>query len=229
MSETTTKKGDVRVSAKPAVTPPRVALTRERILQTALALVDRSGLRSLSMRALGAELGVEAMSLYKHVPNKDAILDGMVAVALDEIDWETDRALPWQQRIEQAAVGFLQIGRAHPEVFPLLLSRDPTGDAVLRPVEAILAALDAAGLEPEEAVSVFWTLLSYVYGAVICEIGQSTSTDVQTLPLAKLEADGAFPFTQAAATHLSGCDLGDEFMAGVRRILAGSVSTGRDS
>ncbi len=226
MSEPKTKRRPSGRSRTRAASRPRAALTRERILRAALGLVDRAGLGSLSMRALGAELGVEAMSLYKHVPNKDAILDGMVEAALDEIDWETDSALPWQQRVEQVAAGFLRLGRAHPEVFPLLLSREPASDAVLRPIEAILAALDAGGLEREKAVSVFWTLLSYVYGSVICEIGQGQDEGAQVLPLDHLESATAFPFTLAAAANLSSCDFGDEFMTGLRRILAGSVSDG---
>lgn len=181
------------------------------------------------MRALGTELGVEAMSLYKHVPNKDAILDGMVQQAFNEVDWEAGARGSWKRRIETAALGFLAIGRAHPQIFPMLLSRQPAGPsgdidvAVLRPIEAMLSALDAAGLKRAEAVSVFWTLLSYIYGAVICDLAQSGDADAQVLPMADLEAAEGFPFTQAAAANLARCDLGDEFLAGVRRIIAGSV------
>ena len=201
----------------------RPALSRERIVAAALDLVDRRGLDALSMRALGAELGVEAMSLYKHVDGKGAIVDAMVEAAIDEVDWTGDAAAPWQQRIEHAAGGFLALGRAHPELFPLLLAREPRGDSVLRPIEAILAPLAEAGLERAQAVSVFWTLLAYLYGAVVCELGQRTDGAPQALPRSLLEAADGFPASKAAANELANCDAGDEFLAGVRRILAGSI------
>lgn len=210
-----------------ALPAPRAVLSRPRIMKAALALVDREGLGALSMRTLGAALGVEAMSLYKHVPGKDAILDGIVEAALDEVSWTTDPERSWQARIEQVAAGFRRLGRAHPEVFPLIMSREVSGDAQLRPMEAMLEALAAGGFQRAGAVSVFWTLLSYLYGAVVCELGQHGGAARAVLPRGHLEAAERFPHTRAAAAQLSRCDLDAEFIAGLRRILAGARQSAR--
>src|ERR687897_673164 len=102
----------------------RRPLSRRRILEAAVRFVDREGLEALSMRKLGSELGVEAMSLYNHVPNKDALLDGMVEVLLGELEVPSERAA-WEERVKEAYRGFRRLAHEHPNVFPLLVNRPP--------------------------------------------------------------------------------------------------------
>src|ERR671913_1313899 len=102
----------------------RQPLSRQRILEAAVRFVDREGLEALSMRKLGSELGVEAMSLYNHVPNKDALLDGMVEVLLGELEVPAE-SQSWEERIRQGYGAFRRLAHRHPNVFPLLVNRPP--------------------------------------------------------------------------------------------------------
>lgn len=130
----------------------RDALTHDRVLQAALTLADSEGLEALSMRRLGTELGVEAMSLYRHVPNKEALLDAMVdAIVHDWIDDESAPAADWRGRI--AAI----MHRAHatllarPWAVELVTVRPRVGDGRLRYAEEITTALLEAGFTPQLA------------------------------------------------------------------------------
>src|ERR687893_1436892 len=102
----------------------RRPLSRRRVLEAAVRFADREGLGSLTMRRLGAELGVEAMSLYNHVPNKGALLDGMVEVLLGELDVPPEDE-GWERRIREAYRAFRRLAHEHPNVFPLLVVRPP--------------------------------------------------------------------------------------------------------
>ena len=134
------------------MTPPRDALSYDRVLQAALALVDAHGLESLSMRRLGSELGVEAMSLYRHVPNKDALLDAMVdAIVQTWVDDAQPAADEWHARLASI------MHRAHrallqrPWAVELATVRPRVGDARLRYAEAVTTALLDGGFTPQLA------------------------------------------------------------------------------
>src|SRR5919112_3249419 len=100
----------------------RQPLSRRRILEAAVRFADREGLEALSMQKLGSELGVEAMSLYNHVPNKDALLDGMVEVLLGELEVPPEDD-SWDERIREGYRSFRRLAHEHPNVFPLLVNR----------------------------------------------------------------------------------------------------------
>ena len=202
---------------------PRTAkLDRERILAVALALADRHGLAALTMRTLGAALGVEAMSLYKHFASKDAIVAGLVVAALDEIDWRVDPKRPWSRRVEDQVRALRRLGLRHPDVFRVLAAGPALGSASLRPLEGLLAALDDAGYARAHAVSVMWTIVSYVLGAVtgeIAELRRAARPQRRRASSSELEA---FRNVSAAAELLENCDFEKELLAGLRRILAGA-------
>src|SRR4029453_9229018 len=130
-------------STDPGTASPRPPLTRQRVLEAALALADRGGIESLSMRKLAQELGVEAMSLYHHVANKDEILDGLVDIVFGEI------ALPpapaWGPAMRQRAASAREALRRPPWATPLMESRATPGPANLRPHDAVLGGLRGAG------------------------------------------------------------------------------------
>ncbi len=133
------------------MTPPRDALSHERVLQAALALADAHGLESLSMRRLGTELGVEAMSLYRHVPSKDALLDAMVDAIVDS--WVAVDAAPGEWRARLAAIMHRAHGAllARPWAVELVTVRPLVGDGRLRYAESITTALLDAGFSPQLA------------------------------------------------------------------------------
>ena len=131
-------------------------------------MADRDGLGALTMRRLGAELGVEAMSLYKHVTNKEEILDGIVEVVVGEI--ETPRTgADWKEAMRRRAISAREVLSRHSWAIGLLEARGSTGPTSLRYVDSILGNLRSAGFSIENAVHAFWTLDSFVYGQVIQE------------------------------------------------------------
>lgn len=134
------------------MTPPRDALTHDRVLQAALSLADAHGLESLSMRRLGTELGVEAMSLYRHVPSKDALLDAMVdAIVRSWIDDDTLTTADWRARIGAIMHRAHTAMLARPWSVELITLRPRVGDGRLRYAEAVTTALLDAGFTPQLA------------------------------------------------------------------------------
>jgi AcrR family transcriptional regulator len=149
-------------------TQARPPLTKERILQAAVDVADRDGLEALTMRRLGSELGVEAMSLYKHVANKDAILDGIVELVVGEIEIPSEEA-NWKKAMRRRAISAREVLSRHSWAIGLLEARGSTGPTVLRYMDTILGNLRSAGFSVENAAHAFWLLDSYVYGHVIQE------------------------------------------------------------
>jgi TetR/AcrR family transcriptional regulator, tetracycline repressor protein len=155
-----------------ADTPRRPPLTRERIIRTALSLIDEGGLERLTMRRLGGELGVEAMSLYKHVAGKEAILDGVRELLLADFAEALPAEPPadWRDDLARFARAYRALGRAHPEAFALL-ARAPEraylagGDIA----EHGLRRLIDAGLDRQTAIHAQRTVVRFVLGASLLE------------------------------------------------------------
>jgi TetR/AcrR family transcriptional regulator, tetracycline repressor protein len=147
-----------------------VKLSREVVLDTALRFVDEHGLAALSMRKLGAELGVEGMALYYYVPNKDALLDGLVE-RVTRVDDVPAADVPWQEWLRQVATEMRKRLLAHPAVLPLVATRDPMGPGFLALFETALRVLDV--FEPRRAVHVFNSVGTFVLGHVLAEAGRT--------------------------------------------------------
>jgi len=142
---------------------PRAPLNRERVLRAAIALADGDGIESLTMRELGLRLGVEAMSLYNHVANKDDILDGMVDLVVGEIDVPFD-TVDWKEAMRRRAVSARAVFSLHPWASALIDSRESSGPERLRYFEWVLGTLRRAGFSVELAAHAFSVLDSYIYG-----------------------------------------------------------------
>src|SRR5258708_28449955 len=123
----------------------RTPLKRERVLRAALVLADTSGIDSLTMRNLGRELGVEAMSVYNHVANKDDILDGIVDLVFGEIELPPDRA-EWKPAMRKRAISAHEALLRHPWAASLLQSRTKAGPTTLRHHHTVLGTLRQAGV-----------------------------------------------------------------------------------
>ncbi len=158
---------------------PPPPLSRERILQAAVGVADRAGLHALTMRRLGTELGVEAMSLYKHVASKDEILDGMVELVIGAIEVPSDGA-DWKEAVRQRAASARQVLSRHSWAIGLLEARGSTGPTALGYLDAIIGTLRSAGFSIENAAHAFWLLDSYVYGHVIQETSMSLRGSEET-------------------------------------------------
>src|SRR5258706_5684902 len=109
----------------------RVALSRERVLEAALQIVDREGLEAISMRRLGDALGVEAMSLYNHVPNKAAVLDGVFERVLAELPVLKPGRKSWRAVLKAQALALRDVLAAHPNALPLFATRPAVTEASL--------------------------------------------------------------------------------------------------
>jgi AcrR family transcriptional regulator len=198
----------------------RQPLSRRRVLEEAVRFVDREGLEALTMRKLGAELGVEAMSLYNHVPNKSALLDGMVEVLLGELEIPPENR-GWEERIREGYRAFRRLAHKHPNVFPLLVNRPPeTMDGVWL-VEEFLKTLGEAGFGKETALHAFRSLSSYTFGYAMAEIrGFALEPDGSRLGAQRLPPE-EFPRISELRPYLDTLDHDAEFEFGLELLLSG--------
>jgi AcrR family transcriptional regulator len=198
----------------------RQPLSRRRVLEEAVRFVDREGLEALTMRKLGTELGVEAMSLYNHVPNKSALLDGMVEVLLGELEIPPED-LGWEERIREGYRAFRRLAHEHPNVFPLLVNRPPdTMDGVWL-VEEFLKTLQEAGFDKETALHAFRALSGYTFGYAMAEIrGFALEPDGLRLGAHRLSPQ-EFPRLCELKPYLENVDHDAEFEFGLDLILTG--------
>jgi len=206
---------------------PRLPLTRERVLAAAVALADRGGIESLSMRKLAQELGVEAMSLYHHVANKDDILDGLVDVVFGEIDLPTGED-GWKAAMRRRAISAREALRRHPWATGLMESRPTPGAANLRHHDAVLGVLRGAGFSVELAAHAYSLLDSYIYGFALQEASLPFHTpeeaaEVAQAIMAKFPASEYPHLTEIAVDHVlqPGYDYGNEYLFGLDLILDG--------
>ncbi len=140
----------------------REPLTRERILESALALADESGIEGLSMRKLGQSLGYEAMSLYNHVANKDDLLDGMLDIVLAEM--EAPAPADGLAGIRKAAISAHDSLRRHPWAAGLLMAPARVRPLRLTFMDSLLGALRGAGLSPETIFHAYHVIDAHITG-----------------------------------------------------------------
>jgi AcrR family transcriptional regulator len=202
-------------------------LSRERVLRAALELADRDGIDSLSMRNLGEAVGVEAMSLYNHVRNKDDILNGMVDVVFSEIEVPSSPT-DWVRAMRQRAISARQALRRHPWAIGLMESRVQPGPATLRHHDAVLRNLREAGFSIDMAAHAYSVLDSYIYGFTLNELSLPFDSSQKVAEVAGniLQASpiGEYPYLAEMAIDRvmkAGYDYGDEFEFGLDLILDG--------
>jgi AcrR family transcriptional regulator len=220
---------------KKPVTQPRIPLSRERVLGGAVAFADQNGIASLSMRKLGDALGVEAMSLYNHVANKDQLLDGMVDLVFSEIELPAG-ADDWKTAMRKRAQSARHALGRHRWAIALMSTRTSPGPATLRHHDAVIGCLRTAGFSIELTAHAFSTLDSYIYGFALQEatlpLGQ---TEEETAAVAQMMVE---QFPREVFPHLyeftighvltPGYEYGAEFDFGLGLILDG-LERARDS
>src|SRR5881398_420612 len=162
----------------------RSPLSNERVLQAAVAFADEPGIASLSMRKLGEVLGVEAMSLYNHVANKDQLLDGMVDLVFGEIDLPAGRA-DWKTAMRERAQSARRALGRHRWAITLMSTRTSPGPATLRHHDAVIGSLRAGGFSVTLAAHAFSALDSYIYGFALQERDLPFDTPQETTELAR--------------------------------------------
>ncbi len=148
---------------------PRPPLSTQRVIDAASRVADASGLGGVSMRSVGRELEVEAMSLYHHVASKDALLDGLADWVFERIGTPS-RSGPWRSEMEARARSAREVLAAHPWGLGLIESRRSPGPATLGHHDAVLGCLRTAGFSVALAAHAFSVLDAYVYGFVLTEV-----------------------------------------------------------
>jgi AcrR family transcriptional regulator len=214
----------------------RIPLTRELVLHAAVTLADESGSESLSMRKLGEAVGVEAMSLYHHVANKDDLLDGMIDVVFGEIELPSD-GRDWKRAMRQRALSARRVLSRHGWAIRFMESRTSPGPATLRHHDAVLGCLRNAGFSIQLAAHAFSLLDSYVYGFALHERSLPSDTPEQVTVLAQgilaRFAVGEYPHLAELATahvlqpgyeHAGGFEFGlDLILEGLERARSGAA------
>ncbi len=178
-------------------TEPRLPLSRDRILHAALELADEGGIESLTMRKLGQALGFEAMSLYKHVANKDGVLDGILDLVLDESE-PPSPAGDWDTAIRTSAISVHEALRRHPWSCTLLMSPRHARPARVRYMDLLLGRLREAGFSADTTYSAYHVLDGYIFGFALWETSHTYTAE----EAANLAAKFAQTITADAYPHL---------------------------
>lgn len=209
---------------KKKATTERQPLDRERILRAAVAMADSEGIEALSMRKLGKALGVEAMSLYNHVANKEEVLQGIVDLIVEDIG-PIDTQSPWQDSMRRRAVAMRQVFIKHPWALGLMEARREPGPTALAYCDSVLGVLARSGFSTRNAVRAFSLMDSYCYGFSIQEksmpYGSPAEAMDATQQLLQQAYMAQFPYlTRTATCYMEGgFDYTQEFEAGLDLLL----------
>jgi AcrR family transcriptional regulator len=209
-------------------------ITRDVVLATALAIIDRDGADALTMRRLAGALDRDPMILYRHAPNKAALLDGVAETVLAQL--QVDPADPdWAGQLRAVARDYRQLSLAHPNVVPLLVTRPlatPLGlrpRGTLRPLENILALLTGAGFSGPDALHIYRALLGFLHGHILNELQELVENPDETDDLLRLGLHRLpikdFPLLRSLAPALASYDGAAELERGLDILLAGLTTT----
>lgn len=212
---------------------PRAPLSRQRALSAAVALADREGLGSLTMRRLARELDVEAMSLYHHLANKDVILDGMVEMVFGEIELpshDTD----WKVAMRRRGTSVRSVLTRHPWAISIMESRTSPGPATLGHLDAMIGCCRRAGFSVPMAAHAVSLIDSYIYGFVLQEVNlpfddSSELAEVVEEILPDLSPEHYPHLLELTTDHVlqPGYSYGNEFDYGLGLILDGLEAAAR--
>ena len=197
-------------------------------METALEIIDREGLEALTMRRLGSELGVEAMSLYNHVANKAALMDGLLELVTLKIPIPENPGT-WREAIQEMARSYRRVALQHPNVMPLVMSRPFNTVASLRPVEFAFQTMLDAGFSPAFALTAFRTLVAFASGYVVSEIaGFFGEPDGDSNIAIEDLQPSDFPALSKVLPQVMGTDHEKEFELALDVIMRGLEETAAD-
>ncbi|WP_226924741.1 TetR/AcrR family transcriptional regulator [Georgenia satyanarayanai] len=205
-------------------------MSRERVLATALEIVDDGGAEALTMRGLARELGCNAMALYRYAESRDALVDSLVESVMADLV-TTPGATDWTAELRRVAHRFRALAVAHPRMVPLLVTRPlatplglrPLG--TLRPLEVLLDLLVDAGFSPADALHVYRAYFGFLYGHVLTELQEVVADPDESDALLRLGLHrlprSEFPRVRALADELATYDGVTELDQGLDILLAG--------
>lgn len=203
----------------------RRTLTRELIVQAAITIIERDGARALSMRKVAAELGVGTMSLYNHVPHRDALIEAVAQAVLADLDVPEDGPGPaqdWKLNARAMIEAFRAAARRHPRSMHLVLTSRLDLEFKWRAAERALRLLSAAGFDGETSVRALRALMAYAIGSQM--MGEGALKMPEQFPetaVGAVQADpGQFPRTVALAQRLLHPDPEADFECGLNMLLS---------
>lgn len=215
----------------------RLPLSRELIISAAVTFVDNSGLQALTMRGLGKELGVEAMSLYRYVNGREDLLEGIVESMVSELHLDPETMEPlsgWQAYLQWLAHGVRRLAHEHPAVFPLIATRAPAAPWLrpplrsLRLVEDFLSELISRGFSDHNAIAAYRAFSSFLLGHLLLEAASLDAKSILVtdpildMPSATASVESSiteFPQVSRLGPHLSEDHSDPEFEAALENLL----------
>jgi AcrR family transcriptional regulator len=207
-------------------TDRRAPLSRQRVIEAAIDLADREGVDAVSMRRLGQELGVEAMSLYTHIKSKDDMLDGMADAIVAEVPMG-QTSEDWRATLRETILGARGVLLRHPWAARVIETRAGPGPETLRYMDAVASTLLDGGFGADLAHHALHVLGSRVLGFTQDLYDDKSDADPEAAAAMARELAGVYPAVGAialAASHeggLGGCDDEVEFAFGLDLILDG--------
>jgi AcrR family transcriptional regulator len=206
----------------------RGPLTRDRVLRAALELADDGGFHSLSMRKVAGKLGVEAMSLYNHVANKEDIVDGLVDIVFSEIDVPDPGSMDWKPAMRRRAISVRAALNRHRWAVGLMEGRMHPGPANIRNHNAVMGCLREGGFAFRDAVHAYSVMDAYIYGFALQEKGLPFDAPEETAEVMRRQSETVpsmadYPYLVETAAELekAGYDYDTEFLFGLDLILDG--------
>jgi AcrR family transcriptional regulator len=206
-------------------------LSRERILSVALQMIDEQGMKGFSLRRLAAELAVDPMAIYYHLPNKQAILAGLVERVFAGLRLPPASLQSWPERLRAVARAYHSLARAHPHlVLYLVTDRASAAVAALDLNEALYEVLVEAGLSPQMIVRASDLVVDYVNGFALAEVSGSAGQPDEWRELRELldgQPSERFPALHYVFGNFTGEEWGDSFEAGLDIIVAGIAAAAK--
>ena len=207
----------------------REPLTRDRVIEAALRLMDEEGLEAVSMRRVAREVGVEAMSLYHHVEDKEDLLDGICERVMADFDFP-EPVDDWAENCRRGARAWRRLLQRHPAVMRLFAEQRGPVRSVdsMRPMEFALRILKSSGLSDRDTAQAFHAFGGYIQGFVMMELGSIVGTADAAHLKAHTELAAALPDAfatlQATAPYFAECDADQQFEFGLDLLIRGLES-----
>lgn len=204
----------------------REPLTRDRVIEAAMRVMDAEGLEAVSMRRVAREVGVEAMSLYHHVEDKEDLLDGICERVMAEFDFP-EPVDDWVENCRRGARAWRNLLQAHPSVMRLFAEQRGPVRSIdsMRPMEFALGILRGSGLSDRDTAQAFHAFGGYIQGFVMMELGSiAGGSDEEHMKMhAELAAalPGEFPALQAVSRYFAECDSDEQFEFGLDLLIRG--------
>ncbi|HUA41689.1 MAG TPA: TetR family transcriptional regulator [Streptosporangiaceae bacterium] len=207
----------------------KTRLTKQAVVDCALALGDAEGVEALTIRRIATELGVTPMALYWHFRNKEELLAGVGDQIWRELDTDVDLSAPWDRQLRGLLESLLHVLRSHPCASQLILEGEKQSDAALLASETALAVLHRGGFDPDHAAEITRTALFTGLMLIMSEPGSKQGMSAaekaeaqrkQHVRLALLPP-GQYPCLVEAALPMSTCDPEFHYRFGVDLFVAG--------